>query len=261
MCACGERADRRLRRERHVAGHGLDEHERERIQIRTAVELHAARLFGRRVSCGPEHCTGRLGPARFRERAGKPEVGDSHDAVLVEQEVGRLDVAVEHAAAVRVRQRGRDVTTDARRLRDGQARALVEHRPQASTLEKFEDHERHFVLAPVVHGDDVRMMERRRELRLGPEPAQERRVLGEGCVQHLDRDAPAQPRVLGHVDAPARAGTDRVVQQITVRENSTGEVADGTAGHVTTLVVASLGARAPTDGAHSAAVQPRRYVP
>ena len=100
---------------------------------------------------------------------------------------------------------------------DGEQRALVEHRPEAAALEQLEHHERHVVFAPVVDRDDVGVVQRRRELRLGPEPAQERGVVGERGVQHLDRDPAAQPLVVGDVDATARAGADRTVQQVAAR--------------------------------------------
>ena len=119
----------------------------------------------------------------------------------------------------------------ARGLRNGEQRALVEHRAQRTALEQLEHHERHVVVAPVVHGDDVGVVQRRRELGLGPEPAQERGVLGEGRVQHLDRDPAPQPRVLGDVDPAARAGADGAVQQVPAREDTAREVAHRTAGH------------------------------
>ena len=110
--------------------------------------------------------------------AREAEVGDAHDAVLVEQQVGRLDVAVQHVARVRVLERRRDVAADARGLRDGEQRALIEHRTEAAALEELEHHERHVVLAPVVDRDDVGVAQRRRELGLGPESTKERRVVG-----------------------------------------------------------------------------------
>ncbi len=109
---------------------------------------------------------------------------------------------------------GRDVAADPGGLGDGQQGAPVEHRPEAAALEQLEHHERHVVLAPVVDRDDVGVAQRRRQLGLGPEAPEERGVVGERRVQHLDRDAPAQPLVVGDVDATARAGTDRVVQEV-----------------------------------------------
>ena len=108
---------------------------------------------------------------------------------------------------------------------------LVEHRPQRAALEQLEHHERDVVVAPVVHRDDVRVVQRRRELGLGPEPAEERGVLGQRRVQHLDRDAAPQPGVLGDVDAAARARADGAVQQVPAREDTAREVAHRTAGH------------------------------
>ena len=110
-------------------------------------------------------------------------------------------------------------------------RLLVEHRPQAPALEQLEHHERHVVLAPVVDGDDVRVVQRGRDLGLGAEAAEERGVLGERGVQHLDRDAAAQPGVLGDVHAPARAGADGRVKQVPAREDTAREVAHETSGH------------------------------
>ena len=117
-------------------------------------------------------------------------------------------------------------------------RLLVEDRPQAAALEQLEHHERDVVLAPVVDGDDVRVVERRRDLGLGAEATEERGVLGERGVQDLDRDAPPEAGVLGEVHAPARAGPDGRVQQVPAREDTAREVAHETSGHGHTVVAA-----------------------
>ena len=97
--------------------------------------------------------------------------------MLVEEQVRGLDVAVQDAARVRVLERGGDVASDARGLRDGEMRVVVEDRPEAAAFEQLEHHERDVVLAPVVDGDDVRVVERRRDLRFGAESTEER-----GCL-------------------------------------------------------------------------------
>ena len=203
----------------------------EGIEVGAGVELHAHRLLGRRVAGGAEDGAGRLGPARLGERARETEVGDAHDAVLVEEEVRGLDVAVQDPACVRVLERGRDVAADAGGLRNGKVRVLVEDRAKAAAFEQLEHHERHVVLAPVVDGDDVRMVQRRRDLSFGAEAAQERGVLGERGVQDLDRDATAEAGVLGEVHPTARAGPDGRMQEIAAREDTTREVAHETSGH------------------------------
>ena len=45
----------------------------------------------------PDHRPRRLGPGRFGQGPGHAEVGHAHPALLVEEEVGRLDVAVHQA--------------------------------------------------------------------------------------------------------------------------------------------------------------------
>ena len=90
-----------------LPGDRLDQDERQGVEVGAGVELHAHRLLGRCVPGGAEHRARRLGPARLGERARQAEVGDAHDAVLVEQQVRGLDVAVQDPARVRVLERGR----------------------------------------------------------------------------------------------------------------------------------------------------------
>ena len=139
-------------------------------------------------------------------------------------------------AGVRVLEALGDLAADVRRLRRGEPAAGVEQGPQRAAREELEHHERHAgVLAPVVDGDDVGMVQRGGELGLGPEPAQEPGVLGEGPVEHLDRDAPAQPDVVGHVHAAARACTDRGEQAVAAGEDAADEVGDAGQGHPSTV--------------------------
>ena len=58
-------------------------------------------------------------------------------------------------------------------------------------------------------------------LGLGPEPAQERLVLGERLVEQLHRDAAAQARVVSEEHERRRAGADRRDQAVAAAEHAT----------------------------------------
>ena len=114
-----ERGDR-VARKRARARQQLVEHDAEREEVRAPVELLALDLLGRHVRRAADHV------ARARQLGGRglgeladPEVGDLDPAVLRHEDVGRLDVAVQHAALVRVPERFGDLADDpdARRQR------------------------------------------------------------------------------------------------------------------------------------------------
>jgi len=134
---------------------------------------------------------------------------------VAQQHVLRLDVAVHDAEVVRARERLRDVAKDARRLAPRE-RALGESLP-----ERCAAHVRHRVEGQLAgrraggeHGNDVRILERRRELDLAREPfGRERgRELGS---EHLHDDIAAERFVACDEDpahpAAAKLSDDRVV--------------------------------------------------
>ena len=99
--------------------------------------------------------------------------------------------------------------------------ALVEHRPQAAAAEELGDEEGHVVLAPVVDGQHVGVVEAGGDLGLGLEPAEERRVVGEARVQHLDRHPAPQADVLGQEHLGRGAGPDGGQEAVAAREHTT----------------------------------------
>ena len=198
--------DRRVARERDVAGEHLVQHDAQRVEIRAGVDGGAAGLFGREVLRRADDRPG-LGHLR-RARARDPEVGHLQAAVRADHDVVRLDVAVDDPVAVREGERAQDL---ARVLdRDGDRRRPV---PDEQLLQRspFEVLHRDVVgplrVAAVEDRDDVRMVEARGALRLPAEPLDELLVGGMALVQQLQRDIPAQLLVLGEVDVghPARA--------------------------------------------------------
>src|SRR4051794_3443948 len=137
-----------------------------------------------------------------------PEVRDLQPAVVPDDHVVRLEVAMDHAAPVRERRRLEDLDREVDRPQ------LVERRLVADQLlqgpprqELHRDVVGAVVLAAVEHADDVGVLEPRRGGRLAPEALHELAVAGEAAVQHLERDLAAELRVLRAVDVghPARA--------------------------------------------------------
>jgi hypothetical protein len=110
-------------------------------------------------------------------------------------DVGRLEVPVHDLLGVGVR----DALAHLQRHAD----LLVEgHRPpgervlQVDPVEQLHGHEELLALEPeLVHGDDVRVHERRRRLRLPPEPLPDGLVRVEPGGDPLDRHLAVQDRV------------------------------------------------------------------
>ena len=130
-----------------------------------------------------------------------------------QQHVVRLDVAVHHAALVRVGERGGDVAQEPDRLGDRQLAVTVQ--PGA---ERFAVHERHREvrearrLAGGEQRDDVRMLKLRGELDLAAEPvdAHARRELGQ---KHLHHDLPPQRDLRRH-EHPRHAAAPELALEV-----------------------------------------------
>ena len=100
--------------------------------------------------------------------------------------------------------------TDQQRLGGRQSATVVEQAPKAPACQVLAHQVRGvFVLAPVVHGHDVRVGQPGRRPGLGLEAAEERAVARQRRVQELDRDLPSQGRVVGEKDLRRRAAAER----------------------------------------------------
>ena len=71
---------------------------------------------------------------------------------------------------------------------------------------------------PVVDVDDVGAAQRRHGLGLGPELPDEHRIVRSSRVEHLDRHTTAEADIVGQVDGPGSAGSDRLTQAIAAVE-------------------------------------------
>ncbi len=105
----------------------------------------------------------RLGHGDVVLGAGDPEVGDLHEAVVGEQDVAWLDVAVHDADVVCLADRGGDLRADPRHLQRRQRALLLQHLRQAGGVEKLHDQARLAVLVGhhVEDRDRVRVVQPR----------------------------------------------------------------------------------------------------
>ena len=191
--------DRRLAVEGRLSRQELVEDDAERVEIRARIDLAAARLLGREVLRRP-HDRARLGHLA-RPGARDPEVRHLHAALAVDEDVVRLDVAVDDAMPVREAERGEDLARVLDRDVDRSGAAADDQLLEGAAVEELHrDVVRVLRVAAVVDRDDVRVVERRGVLRLAAEALDELVVVRVAVVEDLDRDAAAELLVLGEVD-------------------------------------------------------------
>ena len=131
--------DEVLALERHAPGEHLPEDDAERVDVGRGRDRAAARLLGREVLARPEHRAG-LGHAVLDvERARDAEVRDLDLALLAEQDVLRLDVAVDEAVVVREGQPVRDVERELERAPQRQRPGADDQILQVLAVDVLED--------------------------------------------------------------------------------------------------------------------------
>jgi hypothetical protein len=133
-----------------------------------------------------------------------------------DEDVGRLDIAVNDARAVRGVQRGGDFDAERQQLFHFQTGMPGEALPQRGSLQILHgDEGAAILLADVVNGADVWMIQRGRGASLALEPAQRLAVVGQVVCQELENYGATEPRVLRSVDhthsASAKLLDDAVV--------------------------------------------------
>ena len=186
---------------------------RQRVLVGAAVQRLTHQLLGRRVGYRADrHVRGRQAADVVRP-AGDPEVRQQDSLItgfrVGEQDVGRLDVAVQQVALVRIVQRIGDGGDDLGDFRLGHAVgvALAQQARGIGALDVVHrDPDLALVLAAIVHTHDVRMPQRGRDVGLPVEPLPVLAVRRHRCRQHLQRVASRQPRVLRQVDLAHAAG-------------------------------------------------------
>ena len=169
-----EPSDRRLDRGALVLASpcaGLEHDQAEGIEIDCWSEVVSVDLLGGHVAGGADGETGLGVLCVSVEKAGDSEVGQQRAASRAEKDVAGLDVAVDDAGRVAVRESRRDLRADVSDTVRGKAStALLERRRQAGSDDELEDQERMFVTdAGIENGDQVRVVQTSQDLSLGHE--------------------------------------------------------------------------------------------
>ena len=188
--------------ERHLTDEQLVQDDPERVDVGLDVRLASARLLGRDVVACSHHRPGlRQAPVDV-ERARDAEVRDLRAALLGEQHVLRLDVAMDETLLVREGERPRDLERELDGLPLGQRGLALDQRLQVLALDVLEDDELAAVLLTAVdHGHDVGMRELRHGAGLPAEALDVVAVTRELLVEDLQRDVPLQQLVVRAIDA------------------------------------------------------------
>ena len=198
--------DVRVAPERRLPDETLVEHAAERVDVRPPIDLLPGDLLGCDVVDGAQQTPvfARLRPVvdalREAEVRQVDVVGAVGAGARVEQHVGGLHVAMHETARMGRIQGTRQLRQDADRVGRIQT-AASESLVQVMPLDVSHGDEEEVVgRAGLVDRDDVRVVDRRRELRLAEEAVAERPVLGEGGGQQLHRDLPLESEIFGQVD-------------------------------------------------------------
>jgi hypothetical protein len=207
----------------HTRRH-LVEHDPEGEDVRAAVERFTASLLGRHVGHGshgdawPGQVVGWRGnrrsvrrrDGRFLRHFGKPEIQDLRVAPPADEHVRRFDVAMDDAVRVRRLDRVGDLGREVHDASLGQ-RPRLEQVLQRLPLEQFHHQEAaSLVLAEVVDGADIGMIERRGGARLPLETLDRGGVIREPRREELERDVASQASVLRPIDNAHSAAAEFV---------------------------------------------------
>ncbi len=147
-----------------------------------------------------------------------PEIGHLGVAVVVQQHVLRLHVAVNEALAVSERKCSADLEPELQRAAHGQRPAALDELLEVLALDDLEDDELLPILVTAVDdGDDVRVRELGDRASLSPEALDVLLVLAVLVVEHLQRDVAFEQRVECAVDARHPAGSEDVLELVPAR--------------------------------------------
>ena len=195
--------------ERQLSRHRLEPDDAQRVHIASPVDALPQHLLGTHVVHGAQHLAGRRRGRGFHE-PGDAEVGhDGGIAPTLEEDVLRLDVAVNHAPGVRVVERQRDLLQQARGIERRQRSLRCETLGQRLAVDvPHHEEDDAVLLVGAVDGDDVGVRELCRGPGFAQEPVAHSRRLGQMRGQHLDRDFPVKIDIDREIDDAHPAATE-----------------------------------------------------
>jgi len=193
-----EAADGQLAREHLIEDHA------QRIDVRALVHiLRMLQLFGRHV-VGRAHgvaagSEGKLFPG-LAHQLGDAEVRDLHPAARVEQDILRLDVAVQDAFVMGELERLTNLRHQHHGLLRGEPARLHRLAQVHAVNELHQQKEEPARLAEVIDRDDIRVVEPGQNPGLAVEAFGECGIGGQRLRQELERNQAVEPRLAGLED-------------------------------------------------------------
>ncbi len=194
------------------------------VDVRPVIDTaRIERLFGGHVIRGAEDAAG-LGQAgaaddairRSTAQASQPQVGHLDRAGNVAQQVGGLDVAVNHVPRVDVLQTARRLQGAIDRLGHAERAALLDNRGEIRAVDELHHQEMAGLgLVGVVGHHDVRMAQLRDGLHFALKALDERAILVETAGEHLEGDDAFHAPVAGLEDG-AHAADAEFVEHVIV---------------------------------------------
>ncbi len=203
------------------------------VDVATGTGGAVADLLRRQVADGPHHNALGHGVGRLVERPGEPEVGDLHLAVVAEQDVLRLDVAVDDPRVVGRRESLEDRFDDLDGFGGGQPLAAADELPQGLASHELHHEVNHraagsVIAALVENGDDARGVQPRGGGGFPLETTEVVLVVRERGMHDLESDQPVKPVVMSDVDRRHTADGDAFLRGIApVQQPSDDGVCDG----------------------------------
>ena len=207
--------------ERPPARDHLEHHDGERVDVGAAVDLAADHLLGRHVIARADHLAGARQLPRVERAAVLGARGAEVEhldevvvvALLLDVEVRRLEIAVHHAARVRLDQRVAHRARDRDGTRPRHRAARLELLEHALAVEQLHDDVQRAVLglAQLVRDHGVGVAQLGERVALAAEPRDHVRVAGVLGVQDLERDLEPGLDVVRAIDRAEPALRDALV--------------------------------------------------